>query len=158
MNEPLPDPSPNPLTFEMPAGACDAHFHLFPPVSDYPLAPDARYQPGVTTNADYQAMARAVGLERGIIVQPTAYGVDNSVIVDTLEENPNYRGIGSVAPDVSKEELRRLDRAGVKGIRMSAIPRGEAAFDYVRALARIAADMGWHVQAYIGPGMVLKLA
>ena len=42
---PLPDLQPWKPKLALPAGAIDAHVHMFGPVSKYPFAPNAMYVP-----------------------------------------------------------------------------------------------------------------
>ena len=73
-----------PPVFALPPGACDAHFHVFEP--GYPHVPDPLYTfPDGTTEA-YLAMTEALGIERMVLVQPTFYGTDNSLLADVLKE------------------------------------------------------------------------
>ena len=46
--------SHGPLTFQMPAGACDCHVHVFGPAEHYPLAPERTYTPGDASIADLE--------------------------------------------------------------------------------------------------------
>jgi predicted TIM-barrel fold metal-dependent hydrolase len=158
MREPKPNNHPLAPTFDVPKGACDAHFHIFPPIFEVPLAPDAQYEPVVATNDDYLKMAQAIGMARGVLVQPTVYGTDNSLLMRMLAENPQYRGIAVVEPDAPVVDLRRLSKMGVQGIRMSGMPRGNGAHEYLRAMGRIATEFGWHIQAFVGARTLMMIA
>lgn len=57
----------------LPPGATDCHFHIYDPQR----APGA----DVTT---YLALQRRLGLSRGVLVQPSAYGFDNSLHLAAL--------------------------------------------------------------------------
>ena len=70
--------SNTPPAFALPPGACDAHFHVFEP--GYPHVPDPLYTfPDGTLDA-YLRMAEVLGIERMILVQPSCYGTDNSLL------------------------------------------------------------------------------
>jgi len=153
-----PDPHPHEPGFTVPAGACDAHFHIFLDPADYPLVNNPRFKPVIATNAQFQNMSKALHIERAVLVQPTVYGTDNRLLVRMLEENPDYRGIAVIDQNTPRAELQRLDRAGCRGIRMSGMPPGPAAHDYLRDMAKMAADVGWHIQIYAGPGTLMKVA
>ena len=80
---PMRDAATNtPPRFAMPAGACDAHFHVFE--QGYAHVPDPQYTFPDGTLDRYLAMADFLGLERVVIVQPTYYGDDNTLTLDTL--------------------------------------------------------------------------
>ena len=51
-----------------------------------------------------------------------------------------------VNTSVTEAELKRLNDAGVRGIRFNLSPPGTTTLDMVRPLARRVAALGWHVQ------------
>ncbi len=156
--EPQPDPNPVPLCFVVPDLACDSHFHVFPADAAIPLASEPRYRPANTPISAYLAMAAPLQLQRAVLVQPTVYGIDNRLMLQTLEGRPQYRGVCAIGEETDDDELRELDQAGVCGIRVTSIPRGDVAHEHLRRAAHRIAGSGWHMQLYIGPGLLLKLA
>ena len=73
--------------FAAPKGACDAHFHVFGREEQYPYyALDLRYKPPYEPLEAYMKLARRLGLERFVFVQPSAYGFDNSCMLDAMRE------------------------------------------------------------------------
>jgi 2-pyrone-4,6-dicarboxylate lactonase len=65
---------------------------------------------------------KALGIERGIIVQTTTYGADHSVVLDALAAmGPSYRGCGNALVFAEADEvyLAKLHDAGVRGARFS---------------------------------------
>jgi len=61
-------------------------------------------------------------ISHGVLVQPSFLGVDNSYLVASLRQYPNrFRGIAVVDPEISGEQLDRLQEAGVVGIRLNLI-------------------------------------
>jgi len=153
-----PDPHPKPPGFRVPPGACDTHFHVFEHSPKYPFSPARAYTPARATNDDFRRMLRALGLQRAVLVQPTTYGTDNRLLLDVLRDNRDYRGIAVVDKEVSDAQLAELDRAGVKGIRISAVASGGVPPDQLDALAARVAPLGWHVQMYLRAPMMLELA
>ena len=63
------------LTLAVPPGACDCHIHAYD--AAYPLAPTATFKPPHAPWSDYLPVLQALGLSRGVVVQPTGYGFDN---------------------------------------------------------------------------------
>ena len=59
---------------QAPADACDSGIHIYD--SAVPIAPGAR-APAWATVAAYRAVQKRLGITRTIVVQPTAYGIDN---------------------------------------------------------------------------------
>jgi predicted TIM-barrel fold metal-dependent hydrolase len=64
---------------------------VFGPVDKYPYAANRLYTPPPVFLEDYLAMHRAVGLERGVLVQTGLYGNDNSFIVDAIAAHSGRR-------------------------------------------------------------------
>src|SRR5207302_3014725 len=79
--------------FAAPKRACDAHFHVFGPAEKYPhTATDLRYPPPLAPLDAFLKVARRIGFERFVFVQPSAYGLDNSCMLDAMAAmNPAVR-------------------------------------------------------------------
>jgi len=71
-------------SFTMPGGACNAHFHVFEP--GFLHVPDSLYTFPDATLQLYLRMTDVLGIQRMVLVQPTYYGIDNSLLVQTLRE------------------------------------------------------------------------
>lgn len=142
-----PDPAPRAPRFAMPPLACDTHAHVFGPASRYPYTPNRSYTPPDASFAQYKALLRALGAERGVLVQPSVYGTDNSLMADTLRDaGPNFRGVAVLDDKASDAELEALHAVGVRGVRCNLLFRGGVDFAAVEALARRIAPLGWHLQ------------
>lgn len=132
----------------LPAGTCDSHFHVFE--TGAPLASPRSYTPQMLTIADWRAYAEAAGIARGVLVQPSVYGLDNSVMLRGIKTDPeNLRGVAVVAPDIDPDALRRLDADGVRGIRINTRNKSGVALEAVGALLAKVAPLGWSVQFQI---------
>ncbi|MFD6698212.1 MULTISPECIES: amidohydrolase family protein [unclassified Microbacterium] len=146
-----------PPAFEMPAGACDTHFHVFE--EGYPSVDAPQYTFPEATLDQYLALADVLGVERMVLVQPTYYGEDGALLIDALSRlGERARGVARVADDVSAGLLDAYDRAGVRALRLDLFTRREQPLDellaYVRRMADIAAPRDWHLQFY-APGSVV---
>jgi 2-pyrone-4,6-dicarboxylate lactonase len=147
-----------PPRFEMPAGACDAHFHVFE--RGYPHVPDPLYTFPDGTLAQYLAMTEVLELERMVLVQPTFYGTDNRLLTDVLHRvGDRCRGVVRIEEDTDDAELDRLDKLGARAIRLDLFarsdwPTGEV-INYVRRAAARATPRGWHIQFYT-PGTIVR--
>jgi 2-pyrone-4,6-dicarboxylate lactonase len=144
--------------FAIPADACDAHFHVFEP--GYPHVPDPLYTFPDGTLRQYLRMAGVLGIERMVIVQPTFYGTDNSLLINALRKaGPQCRGVVRIEDATSDDELDRYHEAGVRAIRLDLFaraswPTGDI-ISYVRQMAARGRPRGWHVQFYT-PGTVVR--
>jgi hypothetical protein len=109
-------------SFTMPGGACNAHFHVFEP--GFLHVPDSLYTFPDATLQLYLRMTDVLGIQRMVLVQPTYYGIDNSLLVQTLREiGPQCRGVVRVADEAGSDELDRYHRAGIRAIRLDHFAR-----------------------------------
>jgi len=129
-----------------PAGACDTHMHLYD--SKYPLAPTAVSAPPEGRVEVYQAVQRRLGLSRTVVVQPSAYGLDNRCTLAGIAALglERARGIAVVDTRVTDGELERLTKAGIRGARFHMLPGGAIAWDILDEVAARVQSVGWHVQ------------
>jgi D-galactarolactone isomerase len=131
-----------------PLGACDTHLHIYGAEQEYPLRQAGAF-PGPPNSwvTDYQAVQKWLGLERLVIVQPAAYGADNRCTLDAMRLfGDAARGVAVVDPAVSDDELTRLTKAGVRGLRFFMLPGGVYNWHQLEPLAKRVADYGWHIQ------------
>jgi 2-pyrone-4,6-dicarboxylate lactonase len=145
------DPSPSKPTFAVPAHAVDAHCHVFGPAAVFPFAPERKYTPCDAGKEQLFALRDFLGFERNVIVQATCHGTDNRALEDALAAaGERARGIALVGSDVSDAELKRLDAAGVRGVRFNFLRRlvDSSPRDRFVQIARRIADLGWHVVVY----------
>ena len=150
---PPPDPQPGAPCFELPPGAWDTHGHIFGPESKYAYSPKRGYTPPDAPIDAYETLHRTLGVERGVLTQPSVYGVDNSAMLDAMARSGGrLMGVASVDKDVSEAELTRLHDAGVRGLRINLADKGGNPFDSfadVQAMGERIEDMGWHMEFLI---------
>jgi D-galactarolactone isomerase len=131
-------------TLRAPANATDCHFHLYD--NRYPPAPGGLPAPDASP-ADYRALQARTGTTRGVIVQPSLYGVDNRPTLEGLAAlGPNFRAVVVVNTAVTDQELQRLHALGVRGIRFNLAQAGATTLDMVEPLSRRVDALGWHCQ------------
>ena len=124
-------------------GACDCHVHIYE--DKYPMAPNVAWLPPHLPVSTYREVQRALGLSRAVIVQPSAYGFDNSCTLDAVAQlGKDGRGIALVAPDASDAELKRLDNGGICGVRYMMI-NPVLAWDSLEPMAARLAGMDWMI-------------
>ena len=144
-------PNPSRPAFRAPAGAVDAHCHVFGPQARFPFAPERKYTPCDASKEQLFALRDLLGFERNVIVQATCHGNDNRALLDALQHsNGKARGVVSVARDVSDAALEAMHAAGVRGTRFNFVRR-LVEFTPRKVLAEIArriAPLGWHVVVY----------
>ncbi|MFC8076948.1 amidohydrolase family protein [Streptomyces sp. NPDC057307] len=144
--------------FAVPPDSCDTHFHVFEP--GYAHVPDPLYTFPDGTLEQYLALTRQLGIRRMVLVQPTYYGTDNSLLLHVLRAaGPDCRAVARVEDDAGVEELDRLHTAGVRAVRLDLFARATwptaDLVAYVRRMAVLARQRGWHLQFY-APGTVVR--
>src|SRR4029453_3544703 len=115
-----PDPNTRPPHWTLPGNACDSQFHVFGPPHLFPYADTRRYTPPAAPIEHYWNVQRITGLTRGVVVQPTAHGVDNRAALDAVPRpNGAIRGICCIDDSVTDGELDELTAGGILGARFS---------------------------------------
>jgi 2-pyrone-4,6-dicarboxylate lactonase len=144
-------PNPSKPRLTLPAGAVDAHCHVFGPGDVFPYAPERKYTPCDASKQQLFALRDHLGFARNVIVQATCHGADNRALVDALQSAGKLaRGVATVKRDISHEELQRLHEAGVRGVRFNFVKR-LVDFTPKEELLEIAdkiAPLGWHIVVY----------
>jgi 2-pyrone-4,6-dicarboxylate lactonase len=148
--------------FKAPPLSCDSHFHAFGPAERYPYGTDLRYKPPYAPFAEYREFSRRLGFERWVLVQPSAYGRDNTCMLDAMREEPGCRGIVDVHEDIPDAELERLNAAGVCGVRINVKPikppdPGFSAtmLPRIERLDARCAELGWSLD-FLTPGWLTE--
>jgi predicted TIM-barrel fold metal-dependent hydrolase len=115
------------------------------------LVSNRLYNPPVASVTDYLHMLDTLGLDRGVLVQPSVYGTDNRAMLDGLAlAAGRLRGVAVLPFDVSPDEVRHLHRLGIRGVRCNIVDlqegKGQLPLSGLHQLARTIAPMGWHLE------------
>ena len=147
------DPDTRKPRIALPPGSCDCHAHLFGPQEKYPYESSRRYTPPDASMDDYLKMLGVLGVERAVLVQPSVYGTDNSMMLDALRATQfPLRGIAVIDDEISDAELAAMHEAGVRGLRLNLRAKGSASpEDVAPRVAQRIAPLGWHLQLRINP-------
>src|SRR6202051_3640773 len=140
-----------------PPEACVTHAHVFGPAARFPYAADRSYTPPDAPLGKYLGMLDTIGFARGVLVQGSAHGRDNSAMLDALTQRPDrLRGVAVADSDVSPAVLREWNRIGVRGLRFNHFfrdgqfhYRGGVPLSAAAKLAPVMAELGWHLQLWI---------
>jgi predicted TIM-barrel fold metal-dependent hydrolase len=147
-----PDPNPRKPKLKLPPRACDTHAHIMGPKARYAYSPARVYTPPDCLLPDYLKMLATLGVERAVLVQPSVYGTDNTVMLEAMKAaGDRFRGVAVVADSISDAELKKLDAAGVRGVRVNIVDvkdrkPGTLPMDALTKLARRVAPLGWHME------------
>jgi predicted TIM-barrel fold metal-dependent hydrolase len=131
-----------------PPGACDSHFHIFGPYDRFPLSATRPYTPPPATIPHYLSMANTLGLTRRVVVQASVSGTDNEVTLDAVARLGEARAVCVVDDGFDDAALRRLGERGTVGLRFNAVSGNGTPVEQLEALAKRAADQGWHIQIF----------
>ncbi len=146
--------NPSKPKFAVPAGAVDAHCHVFGPGDVFPFAPERKYTPCDASREQLFALRDFLGFEKNVVVQATCHGADNSALLDVLEHsNDKARGVVTVKSDVTEAELQRMHALGVRGVRFNYVKRlvDPKPDEYYRGIIEKIKPLGWHVVLYFEP-------
>ncbi|MBD8494554.1 amidohydrolase family protein [Pseudomonas syringae] len=155
LESPSPCAAPRPLlkapSFKLLPGACDTHAHVISADhARYPLVADRSYTPAPAPEQAYLQMLHAMGMQRGVLVQPSIYGTDNRYMLEVLERHQaRLRGVAVVDDQVSDQMLEHMHVCGVRGVRFNVLFRGGVNLELMERLAARVAELGWHVQFLI---------
>ena len=117
-------PNPKKPFYEPPAGAVDAHCHVFGPADRFPYHPKRKYTPCDAPKEKLFELRDYLGFSRNVIVQASCHGSDNAALVDALEASGDLaRGVSVLSSDVTDHELTQLNNAGVRGVRFNFVKR-----------------------------------
>ena len=143
----------------------DTHAHIFEPALE--AVAGARYVPAYKATLDqYLAVLSANGVGRGVLVQPSFLGSDNSYLLAALAAAPDrLRGVivvppGGVGTGLTAERVRDLGRAGVLGVRLNLIgqPLPDLFSSVWQAAGAAMAEHGWHLEIQASGPQWLHLA
>ena len=137
--------------FKLPAGAVDAHCHVFGPGSEFPYAPERKYTPCDASKQQLYALRDHLGFEKNVVVQATCHGADNSAMVDALKNSyGKARGVATVKRSVTDEEIQAMHDAGVRGVRFNFVKRlvDFTPKDELLEIATRTKKWNWHVVIY----------
>jgi len=135
---------------KLPAGTCDCHAHIFGPQTQYPYIADAAYIPPDQTLDDYVRVHKTLGVDRGVLVQPSVYGTDHSAMIAAMKSGKfNFRGVAVTAPDVTAKQIEEFHQIGFRGIRINLASKNRGlSFEDASKLAQLIKPLGWHLQFF----------
>lgn len=142
---------PSEPDFKPPAGAIDAHCHVFGPAAKFPYHPKRKYTPCDAPKEKLFALRDYLGFTRNVIVQASCHGTDNAALVDALKAAGELaRGVAVVDPDITMEELSAMGKAGVRAVRFNFVKRlvDSTPREVFVSIAEKIKPLGWHIVVY----------
>ena len=137
----------------------DCHVHVFDGTA---LVMPGHYQPAPRLLTDIEKVAQAHGCGRLVLVQPSVYGTNNSVLLHALKSSgARHRGVVVIEPSIGEAALQHMHQLGVRAVRFNLVsPVGNGSgpeADFVALAPRLRA-LGWHVQWYARPEHLAQVA
>lgn len=137
----------------IPVGACDCHAHIYGPFDQFPLSASAPFQPPPAPAQALEELWEAFGVQRGVLIQGSAYGQDHRALLAAIGRDPNNRrGVALVEPATPDATLMHLHENGVRGARVNYVrhlnPNGfdeAGCWQVVRRLE----PLGWHLEMHV---------
>lgn len=148
--------TPSKPTLSLPAGACDAHVHVFGPADRFPYAAERSFTPADAGKESLFALHRHLGISRCVIVQSACHGFDNSAVADAIAAGQgNYLGVALAPVDVSDSALAGLAAQGFRAVRFNFMRHlAGAPVEDVLALTPRLAAAGMHLQVHFESSLV----
>ena len=147
-----PDPNTRKPAFTPPPDSCDTHFHVFGPPEQFPFVSTHEYTPPAAPLEHYLKMIALIGIERAVVVQPSVHGLDNTATLDAIKNSGGrFRGIGRIDDNTPRNDLKRLDGGGIRGVRFNLLdrPRGNVKLDVLDRCVDHIVEFGWSVDLHI---------
>jgi predicted TIM-barrel fold metal-dependent hydrolase len=139
---------------------CDSHVHIVGSLERYPQLPSRPYIAGLAPLEDLRSLAARCGIARFVIVQPSFYGTENTLLLESLGDL-GEQGRGVVVIDPARalpDTLADHAAKGVRGLRINlygALGSQERHLDRAfAAIVNIARDLDWHIEV-IAPIAIL---
>jgi len=96
----------------LPAGACDCHAHVYGPFDRFPLSAQAPFQPPPAPVQALEKLWGAFGVERGVLIQGSAYGQDHRALLAAIvRDRQNRRGVALII-DAGCRDVAEMAKMG----------------------------------------------
>jgi predicted TIM-barrel fold metal-dependent hydrolase len=130
---------------------CDSHVHIVGAADRYPQAAERTYLADVATLKQLERVSATRAVRRFVLVQPSFYGADNIVLLESLDALADRgRGVAVINPEMtSARTLSSMAGQGVRGLRLNLYsPLREKAplADRFLAITGLAHELNWHIE------------
>ncbi|HZS55979.1 MAG TPA: amidohydrolase family protein [Bryobacteraceae bacterium] len=119
----LPDRNRQPPRHRIPAGATDCHARVIGLANRYPFVVNRSYTPPDALLPNYLHVLKTIGFVRSVMVQPSMYGNDNTIIMNAIDEADKIqlRAVVVISSCIDENTLASLH---VRGARINLIYSG----------------------------------
>lgn len=152
----IPAPAASAPRRQLPPGACDTHSHVFGPFDRFRPHRASTYALPNASPDVHAAVRAALGITRGVLVQPAPYADDPSAMLNALSQsNRALKGVAVATTGVGDQALQAWSASGIVGLRFTEMrtPAGDrypgsVGFDELRQLAPRMRRIGLHAQLW----------
>lgn len=144
--------TPSKPRLKAPPNSTDCHFHVFGPADRYALSPRRGYTPSPEANIHtYQALAKTLGLERVVIVNPTPYGTDHQCTIDSIEifGRDRARAVALVNEGFTPKMLKDLAEKRFCAARVNNVNSNSTPVEELKTIVKMIEPLGWHLEVYV---------
>jgi predicted TIM-barrel fold metal-dependent hydrolase len=150
-----------PVNFDVPAGACDCHTHIFGDPAKFPLFSGRVYTPETASPEEMSALHKALHIQRVVIVTPSVYGTDNSASLFGIKaRGATARGVAVIDDKTPDSALDAMNKAGFRGIRIN-LATGAQSDASVGRRFQTSVDRvkgrNWHIQMYVNMAVIPRI-
>jgi len=130
---------------------CDSHVHIVGSPDRYPQVPERTYLADVATLKQLESISATRAVRYYVIVQPSFYGTDNTVLLEGLDTLAGRgRGVVVINPETtSARTLSSMTGQGVRGMRLnlySPLREKTPLADRFSAITGLARELNWHIE------------
>ena len=137
----------------------DTHAHVFD--QDTNFIKTARYTPSYTVTAeDYLATLDKHGFDKGILIQPSFYGTDNSYMLAAIAKYPKrLKGVAVVDTQASKNDMQMLKQQGIIGVRLNlfGLDCPDLSQENWQSFLINLSELDWQLELHAPPSYLVKL-
>ena len=142
---------------------CDSHVHIVGPHDRYPQLAERTYLADVATLKQLENVSAGRAIRRFVIVQPSFYGTDNKLLLESLDAlSGRGRGVVVIDPHAtSARTLSGMAGQGVCGVRLNLYsPLREKAplADRFATVVNLARELDWHIEVIAPLKMLIENA
>jgi predicted TIM-barrel fold metal-dependent hydrolase len=151
-----------PVSFDVPAGACDCHTHIHGDPETFPYFPGRLYTPETALPEEMSALHEALHMQRVVIVTPSVYGTDNAATLYGMKaRGKDARGVAVIDEKTPESALDAMHQAGIRGIRLNLATSGvtdpSAGRKRFQAAVERVQKRKWHVQMYTSLAVISSI-
>jgi predicted TIM-barrel fold metal-dependent hydrolase len=151
-----------PVSFDVPAGACDCHTHIHGDPETFPYFRGRLYTPETALPEEMSALHEALHMQRVVIVTPSVYGTDNAATLYGMKaRGKDARGVAVIDEKTPESALDAMHQAGIRGIRLNLATSGvtdpSAGRKRFQAAVERVQKRKWHVQMYTSLAVISSI-